>query len=391
MTTSAARQRLDPAVLRVDPRIADGYYTDEYFNRTRSVLQAAGRHPVVRWQVFQKQHATLCGVDEAIGIMKVALGDDWHRLSVWALHDGESIEPHESVLLVEGDLSLFIHLETVVLGALARRTRVATNVYRTVRAACSSRAKQVLFFPARFDIYQAQAGDGYAYDVAVRRAAGEGYEGVSTNAQGEWWGASGAGTIPHALEAAYAGDVVAATLAFAEHIEPQVRRVALVDYHNDCVGTSLEVADAMLERFLDTGDQRYRLHAVRLDTSEAMIDVSVDPHVTAGAPGGVNPALVFNVDAALRRRAADWADGSSERRFYEDIGIIVSGGFTPEKIMAFEHANVPVDAYGVGSSLFRGRFDFTADVVGLHVDGAWQPQAKAGREYRANARLERVQ
>ena len=47
---------------------------------------------------------------------------------------------------------------------------------------------------------------------------------------------------------------------------------------------------------------------------------------------------------------------------------------------------VPVDAYGVGSSLFEGRFDFTADVVLL--DG--KPCAKVGRGYRPNPRLERV-
>jgi nicotinate phosphoribosyltransferase len=47
---------------------------------------------------------------------------------------------------------------------------------------------------------------------------------------------------------------------------------------------------------------------------------------------------------------------------------------------------VPVDAYGVGSSLFQGRFDFTADVV--RRDG--KPCAKVGREYQPNPRLELV-
>jgi nicotinate phosphoribosyltransferase len=47
---------------------------------------------------------------------------------------------------------------------------------------------------------------------------------------------------------------------------------------------------------------------------------------------------------------------------------------------------VPVDAYGVGSSLFGGRFDFTADIV--MVDG--KNVAKQGRGYRENSRLERV-
>jgi len=48
---------------------------------------------------------------------------------------------------------------------------------------------------------------------------------------------------------------------------------------------------------------------------------------------------------------------------------------------------VPVDMYGVGSSLFQGRFDFTADVV--RVEGT--PCAKVGRSYRPNPRLERVE
>jgi nicotinate phosphoribosyltransferase len=57
-----------------------------------------------------------------------------------------------------------------------------------------------------------------------------------------------------------------------------------------------------------------------------------------------------------------------------------------EKIRQFEEQRVPVDMYGVGSSLFRGRFDFTADVV--RVEG--KPCGKVGRPYRPNPRLERV-
>jgi nicotinate phosphoribosyltransferase len=68
------------------------------------------------------------------------------------------------------------------------------------------------------------------------------------------------------------------------------------------------------------------------------------------------------------------------------VKIVVSGGFTAEKIAAFEEAGVAVDAYGVGSSLVRGSNDFTADVV--QVDG--RPCAKVGREHRPNSRLERV-
>jgi nicotinate phosphoribosyltransferase len=55
-----------------------------------------------------------------------------------------------------------------------------------------------------------------------------------------------------------------------------------------------------------------------------------------------------------------------------------------EKIRSFEEREVPVDAYGVGSSLIRGANDFTADVV--MTDG--EPSGKFGRRFRDNPRLE---
>ena len=68
------------------------------------------------------------------------------------------------------------------------------------------------------------------------------------------------------------------------------------------------------------------------------------------------------------------------------VRIVVSGGFTVDRIRAFEADGVPVDAYGVGSSLIRGANDFTADVV--MVDG--RPVAKVGRSLKPNPRLELV-
>jgi nicotinate phosphoribosyltransferase len=151
---------------------------------------------------------------------------------------------------------------------------------------------------------------------------------------------------------------------FAEYADPGVKLITLVDFENDCVGTSLRVADAL-------GD---RLYGVRLDTSEMLVDRSVIEQMGNFRPTGVNPQLVWNV-----RRALD-AHG------HPDVRIVVSGGFTVDKIRDFERHGVPVDAYGVGSSLFQGRFDFTADVV--MSNGT--PSAKVGRALRENPRLERV-
>src|SRR5437764_626268 len=218
------RERLDPSVFRLNvERIREGYYSDVYFNRTVDVLHADQRHPQVLMQVFQKQHAVIGGMDEAIAI---------------------------------------------------------------------------------------------------------------------------------------------AAQKYAEYIDPSANLIVLVDWQNDCVGTSLEVARAL-------GD---RLWGVRLDTSETMVDISIQKLMGDFDPRGVNPQL-----CTLVRRALD-------REGFERVKIVASGGFNVEKIQRFEREQVPVDAYGVGSAFFQGVYDFTADVV--VVEG--RPCATIGRRYRPNPRLELV-
>ena len=337
-------------------QIRDGFYTDKYFLNAREVLLAQRDRHAVTMQVFQKKHALLGGSDEAIAILKLCItrGFGWSDLEVSALRDGDAIEPWESIMLITGPYAAFAHLETLYLGVLARRTKVLTNTRRVVEAAWP---RGVMFFPARHDHWQLQPGDGYAAHIA-------GAMGVSTDAQGSWWGAKGIGTVPHALIASMGGDTVKAALAFAELMPKDVGIITLVDFENDSVGTSLAVARALGPR----------LYGVRLDTSETMVDESIVPMMGNFRPAGVNPQLVWNV-----RRALD-AEGFGE------VKIVVSGGLDVEKIRSFTEQDVPVDSYGVGSSLFKENYDFTADVVLL--EGA--PVAKAGRAYRPNPRLERV-
>ena len=143
-----------------------------------------------------------------------------------------------------------------------------------------------------------------------------------------------------------------------------MRVTVLVDFENNSIATALEVARAL-------GD---RLWGVRLDTSESLVDFSLVDEMGDFKPTGVNTRLVQRVREALDR------DG------FGRVKIVASGGFTIEKIREFEELGVPVDAYGVGSSLIRGANDFTGDVV--LTDG--RPSGKFGRRYRENPRLERV-
>jgi nicotinate phosphoribosyltransferase len=353
------KQRLAPEVFDLPvEKMRAGWYTDAYFDHARSTLLADGRHPRVVVQVFQKHHSWLGGMDEAIAILRLCSHDP-DGLAIRALHDGDKVEPWETVLTIEGDYTTFAHLETAYLGTLARRTLITTNVVHVLEAA---NGKPIIFMPARFDHHRVQAGDGYAAYIAGQIT---GFEiGVTSDEQASWWGGRGIGTVPHSLIAAYGGDTVLAARKFAEWAPPDMSVTVLVDFENDSVRTALAVAEAL-------GD---RLWGVRLDTSETLVDRSLWEEMSDFKPTGVNERLVGKVRDAL------------DAAGFGQVRIVVSGGFNVEKIRAFEELGVPVDAYGVGSSLIRGANDFTADVV--MTDG--QPSGKFGRRLRENPRLELV-
>jgi nicotinate phosphoribosyltransferase len=383
-----------------------GYRAAVYFDRSRRILAAEGDDTEVTMQVFQRSDAMVaCGIDEALAVLALGAGSfadaaaadvafadylaarsqtrrvrsiggaayveavrvqveaeaafdrHWRRagaeLRVTALRDGDRVDAWEPVLEITAPYRLVAHLESVYLGVLARRTLVATNVRRVVDAAGG---KPVLFFGDRYDHWATQGGDGYAAFVG-------GAQGVATDAQAAWWGERGLGTIPHALIAVFQGDTVAAVAAFARHV-PDVPLIALVDFANDSVATSLACARAFGER----------LWGVRLDTSSTMVDRALWPEMGDFRPTGVNQRLVEKV-----RQALD-AEG------FQHVRVIVSGGFTAERIDAFEAAGIPVDSYAVGSSLLKGTADYTADVV--LREG--RPCAKVGRRHRPSERLRPV-
>lgn len=344
--------RLKPAIFDIPvEKIKSGWYSDKYFIRTKKILEADNNHANVLMQVFCRKDAVVCGLDEAIAVLKLC-ADRPNELKIKALYDGDEIKAGETVMTIEGDYSTFAHLETVYLGVIARPTAVATAVTKVVRAA---KDKKVIFFSARFDHYRVQTTDGYAAFIS-------GALGVSTDAQGLWWGEKGLGTVPHGLIAAYNGDTVKAALAFDKYMPRDIQRVVLVDFENDCIGTSLKVARALARR----------LWGVRFDTAEDVRDISVNGRGKDSY--GVCPELVFRAREAF------------DKNGFKHVKIIVSSGFTAERIKRFIDLGVPFDAVGVGSSLFKEKIDFTADIVTVND----RPLAKVGRRYNPNPRLKLV-
>jgi nicotinate phosphoribosyltransferase len=436
------QKRLTNAQIQLDiDGLRRGIYSDKYFANVVQILEGlqqenygfAGQSPrslpsdptgfpvgesVVEAQLFNRRepYTIVAGTDVALAMLRHCAGhfeDDafvegWQSLDVTAVQDGVFThykgDPNnvETVIEIRGPYRDFALLETPMLGALSRASRIVTNVYDVLQAA---NGKSVLFFPARFDLPAVQALDGYAYWLAVQRhnaiAGTEMPPLVSTDAQGAWWGSSGGGTIPHALMACFFADTAEASKAFARHIPVTVPRIALVDFNNDTVRGSVETLSAFWPHYLEAlkagnedGQKRWSLNGVRLDTSSAVRDHALEP----GDPKGTSPLLAEKVRRALNNAWTSW-DVSAEyedaaKDFCKQVQIVVSGGFNREKIAAFEAAKAPVDSYGVGSKLMRNdsdtNTDYTMDVVRVKLYGEWVDMAKEGRQPCDNEDLQSI-
>lgn len=444
-------QRIPSESFKIDAeRMRTGWYSDKYFENITGMLTTLAQqgyrfggfsqrlHALgidasdidignieveMQWFTRRKPVSLVAGVDKALALLQLGTGyfdeggnfvNTAHHLDIEAVHDGvlarydgdpRTVRP---VIKVRGRYRDFALLETPTLGALTRATRIATNVYNVLVAA---RGKPVLFFPARFDAHEVQAADGYAYNIAVQRFNAD-YSAsvgsfISTDAQGDWWGGLGGGTVAHAAIAAFLGDTVECMLAFSETRPVDIPRIALIDFDNDCVGTTLAVMDAMFARYHElsnTGQheqaRRYKLFGVRPDTGGTQRDVSVPPLGDPALDLGVTPRLVFNlrqaIDEAWRRWniAPEWEERA--RQWCHDVRIVVTGGFSPRKIRHFEQLSVPADIYGVGASLFSNSSeegtnnDFTADIVRVRIHGEWVDMAKIGRQACPNPDLQPI-
>lgn len=440
-------KRLTNEVFKLDvERMRKGWYTDKYFVNIAHMLEVldregytySGKHPRVipnhdlskvqngdlevemQWFTRHAGKTVIVGVDKALAILKTCTGyfdqgefvNTAHNLQVWAVEDGDFVSyagdplKVQPVIRVRGRYRDFAMLETPTLGILTRGSRVATNVYETLVAA---KGKPVMFFPARFDLHEVQAADGYSYQIAVQRfnqdyAAQLGPM-VSTDSQGDWWGGAGGGTVAHAAIASFLGDTAEAMVAFSRTVDPAIARIALVDFENNCVRETERTCHAMFVEYMknmEAGNEqeahRYVLNGVRLDNGATMRDESLEMLGDPLLDQGVNPRLVQKVRNALDNVWKEWELTPEWKARAEEycrkVKIVVSGGFNVEKITRFERAKVPVDTYAVGSSFLDNHgvtnMDFTADIVRVKIEGEWVDLAKVGRKACDNPELKRV-
>ncbi len=300
---------------------------DVYFLRARKTLDASHVDAVVTMDFFSSAPGLLCGVDEAVALLREVLreGD-----AAWAVAEGERISNKETVLRVRAPYSRFGVYETALLGMLSSCTGWATAAREIVDAA---NGKRVISFGARH--VHPLIGPVMEYSAVVGGCAG-----CATPLGAQLAGLEGAsGTMPHAMILLF-GDTVKAALAFDEHMGDDVLRIVLVDTFKDEAEESLRVAAALGKH----------LRGVRLDTPSER--------------GGVTPSLVKEVRARL-----DLAG-------HDHVGIFVSGGLDVNRIREFEAAQCPIHSYGVGMAIASAApIAFTADIK--EIEG--KPFTKRGR------------
>ncbi|HEX5240245.1 MAG TPA: nicotinate phosphoribosyltransferase [Candidatus Limnocylindrales bacterium] len=320
------------AIRRAKPswEILSGDSADVYFARAERILKREGLDPVVSMEVFARQSAILCGIDEAKNLLGHVLADaDPAETMLEALDDGDPIEPKEVVLRITARYRVFGLYETAILGMMAQQTGGATAARECVEVAA----------PAPVISFGARHVHPDVTDILDYAAIVGGCVGASTPAGARLAGLSPTGTMPHSLVLIF-GDTVRAAQAFDRDLEPDVPRIVLVDTFKDEAEEALRVAEAL-------GD---RLYGIRLDTPAER--------------GRVTAELVREVRARL------------DQAGHPGVKIVVSGGLTPERISYFKEAGALVDSYAVGSYISGASpIDFTGDIK--EIDG--RPIAKRGR------------
>ncbi len=322
--------------------VKDAETTDVYFLRTKKILEAEGLA-----DTLVHMEMTVSGLPDGYpwgvyaGLREALKLFEGRPVTIRSLPEGTLFRPRDHrgvkvpLLTIEGRYGDFLELETPLLGFLGSASGVATKAARVKRAAGD---KAVLSFGARRQ-HPALAPfiEYYAYIG--------GADAVSAIAGAERLGIEPTGTMPHSLMIIFRarrGDHRQAWLAFDRHVDPSVKRIALVDTFCDETEEALEACRLLGER----------LWGVRLDTPSS--------------------------------RRGDFAEIIREVRWKLDVNgcshvkIVVSGGIDEYKIPALKAAGA--EAFGVGASIAAAKpVDYALDITAVDTGGGWRPLSKRGK------------
>jgi nicotinate phosphoribosyltransferase len=302
-----------------DPEdVLNGSITDVYFQRSIRILEKKGINPNVKAEFIAKSlpdgwlWAVFTGLEEAIYLMRRL------DIRVRALREGTVFYPGDPVMEIEGRYRDFCVFETALLGLICQATGIAT---KSARFKALAGKRPVLSFGAR-RMHPVLA------PMVERNAYIGGCDGVSVIKSGELIGENPMGTMPHALILCM-GSTVEAIKAYDEVMEPDVKRVVLIDTYQDEKFECINVAEAMGKR----------LYAIRFDT----------PATRRGD----------------FKKILDECRWELDTRGHGHIKFFVSGGIKEEDVV---NLNPVVDGYGIGTAISDAPVvDYSMDII--EIDG----------------------
>ena len=358
-------------------------YTDSYFNLTRKILQEHGDAEVT-YAVFMRRPVTLAP-KLAIDWLRKMTAERGVSVKIDSLFkEGAWVGAGEPMFYISGSMVALVDLETIFLQKLGASCVAAYNAYHM-----SIELPEVGFIAmdarhcagtemAELMAYGASVGS----KKAISKNGAKGFIGCATDATAHYFGMThGMGTMPHAL-IGYAGSTSRAAQLFRKTF-PKRDLTVLVDYYGNEIDDAISAANAFPE-LAKSGQLGVRIdtHGGRfvqgLDTQEsyAVLDRNV-PDAIRGyrteqelkhlMGTGVSAAAIWHMHEQLNKAG------------FNNVKIVASSGFSPDKCRVFSLAKAPVNVIGTGSYLPSNWSDTyaTADIISYNGD----EQVKVGREF----------
>lgn len=332
----------------MENKIQKGFYTTEYFKKTKKILINNQMHNETTMQFYclKCNDYMLSGIEE---IKRIILNnftkEDLEKLIIYFRNDGEIINKNEPVISITGDYSLLCEYENIFNSILCRNSSVASNGYELSKVV---NIKKIINMNERSDHYSLQEIDGYSSWLS-------GIKLFTTDAQINLINDKSVkviGTLPHAIFQQFRNNV---NKLIEKYNELFSDLILLIDFENDVIKT-LE----SIKKYFPP------LKGVRIDTSINLIDKSIEKlNIDDDQKYGVNIHLINLVRNFLNENNG------------KHIQIVVSSGLNLEKIKELEELKAPVDFYGVGAYFNKSSTHFTCDLVKIENENF----AKFGRKY----------
>ena len=360
-----------------------GHFTDKYFAKTKSVVERFGDVEAT-YAVFMRRPVLSCP-RLAVDWLQRVMRERGTEAAIDLLHEeGDWVGAGEPMMYIKGSLRHLVDLETIFLQRLGPACVAAYNAYTM----CTDLPYVAFLAMDARHCAGAEMAEmmAYAASVGSARARAEtgakGFIGNATDATAHFFGQPrGLGTMPHAL-IGYAGSTVRAAEMFHE-VFPDDPLYVLVDYFGREVADTLEVcrrfpdlaAQGRLGIRIDTHGGRF-IEGLDVAASYAVLERHV-PH--AIRTYRTEEELRWLTGTGVTAAGVYWMREQLDSAGFNQVKIIASSGFSPQKCKLMASVKAPIDIIGTGSYLPERWSETyaTADVIAYGEEY----RVKVGREF----------